>query len=166
MFAAVQWNWQTILIGTAFLAFLLSAKCIVRSQSGEEEEELVLCLKLLMQKTKVCISFAIILHRATSPRIALLGNLPGATLHRNIEQSTTSKHVNYLCNYHESILNKQYPEATMVPGILIVRVDSAIYFSNSNCVRERYILNYEYDQKRIQAEGMLTVWHCIGRILI
>ncbi|RWW07596.1 hypothetical protein GW17_00029020 [Ensete ventricosum] len=86
MFAAVQWNWQTILIGTAFLAFLLSAKCIVRSQSGEEEEELVLCLKLLMQKTKVCISFAMILHRATSPRIALLGNLPGATLHRNIEQ--------------------------------------------------------------------------------
>ncbi|KAJ8459184.1 hypothetical protein OPV22_032110 [Ensete ventricosum] len=67
----------------------------------------------------VCISFAIILHRATSPRIALLGNLPGATLHRNIEQ---------------------YPEATIVPGILIVRVDSAIYFSNSNCVRERILI--------------------------
>ncbi|RRT82351.1 hypothetical protein B296_00011093 [Ensete ventricosum] len=58
-----------------------------------------------------------ILHRATSPRIALLGNLPGATLHRNIEQ---------------------YPEATIVPGILIVRVDSAIFFSNSNCVRESF----------------------------
>lgn len=35
---------------------------------------------------------------------------------------------------------EQNPEATIVPGILIVRVDSAIYFSNSNYVRKRYLL--------------------------
>lgn len=32
---------------------------------------------------------------------------------------------------------QQYPEATKVPGVLIVRVDSAIYFSNSNYTKER-----------------------------
>jgi len=32
---------------------------------------------------------------------------------------------------------QQYPEANKVPGVLIVRVDSAIYFSNSNYIKER-----------------------------
>jgi len=54
----------------------------------------------------------------TRPRTALLGNLPRTTLYRNIEQ---------------------YPEAKKIPGVLIVRVDSAVYFSNSNYIRERYI---------------------------
>lgn len=66
---------------------------------------------------QVSISFAKILLQVTRPRTALLGNLPGTTIYRNIEQ---------------------YPEATKVPGVVIVRVDSAIYFSNSNYVRERY----------------------------
>ncbi|GAB2292155.1 High affinity sulfate transporter 2 [Dionaea muscipula] len=66
----------------------------------------------------VCISFAKILLQVTRPRTALLGNLPGTTIYRNIQQ---------------------YPEATMVPGILIIRVDSSIYFSNSNYIRERLL---------------------------
>jgi len=65
---------------------------------------------------QVVISFAKILLQVTRPRTALLGNLPGSTIYRNIQQ---------------------YPEATKVPGILVVRVDSAIYFSNSNYVKER-----------------------------
>ncbi|KAF5203022.1 Sulfate transporter, partial [Thalictrum thalictroides] len=48
------------------------------------------------------------------PRTALLGKLLLTTLYKNIEQ---------------------YPNAAKVPGLLIVRVDSAIYFSNSNQVR-------------------------------
>ncbi|KAH7856122.1 hypothetical protein Vadar_032938 [Vaccinium darrowii] len=32
---------------------------------------------------------------------------------------------------------QQYPDAAKVPGILVVRVDSAIYFSNYNSVKER-----------------------------
>ncbi|URE16876.1 sulfate transporter [Musa troglodytarum] len=64
----------------------------------------------------VMISFAKILLQVTRPRTALLGNLPGTTIYRNVEQ---------------------YPETIKVPGVLIVRVDSAIYFTNSNYARER-----------------------------
>ncbi|THU60426.1 hypothetical protein C4D60_Mb07t12580 [Musa balbisiana] len=63
------------------------------------------------------ISFAKILLQVTRPRTALLGNLPGTVIYRNVEQ---------------------YPETIKVPGVLIVRVDSAIYFTNSNYARERY----------------------------
>ncbi|WZZ07214.1 hypothetical protein YC2023_093135 [Brassica napus] len=64
----------------------------------------------------VSISFAKILLQVTRPRTAVLGNIPRTSVYRNIQQ---------------------YPEATMVPGVLTIRVDSAIYFSNSNYVRER-----------------------------
>ncbi|KAL2894353.1 Sulfate transporter 1.3 [Bienertia sinuspersici] len=78
----------------------------------------------------VVISFAKILLQVTRPRTALLGNLPGTMIYRNIQQ---------------------YPEAKNVPGILIVRVDSAIYFSNSNYIKER-ILRWLVDEeeKRIK----------------
>ncbi|KAK6916047.1 SLC26A/SulP transporter domain [Dillenia turbinata] len=65
----------------------------------------------------VSVSFAKILLQVTRPRTALLGKLPRTTVYRNIQQ---------------------YPEATKVPGVLIVRVDSAVYFTNSNYVRGRY----------------------------
>lgn len=67
---------------------------------------------------QVVISFAKILLQVTRPRTALLGKIPRTNLYRNIQQ---------------------YPEATKIPGVLVVRVDSAIYFSNSNYVRERYV---------------------------
>lgn len=65
----------------------------------------------------VSISFAKILLQVTRPRTAILGNIRGTRVYRNI---------------------LQYPEAMKVPGILIIRVDSAIYFSNSNYIKERY----------------------------
>ncbi|XP_059653346.1 sulfate transporter 1.3-like [Cornus florida] len=73
----------------------------------------------------VSISFAKILLQVTRPRTTILGKLPRTTVYRNI---------------------LQYPEATKVPGILIVRVDSAIYFSNSNYVKER-ILRWLIDEE-------------------
>ncbi|WCJ44524.1 Sulfate transporter 1.1 [Euphorbia peplus] len=73
----------------------------------------------------VSISFAKILLQVTRPRTALLGKLPGTTVYRNA---------------------LQYPEATKIPGVLIVRVDSAIYFSNSNYIRER-ILRWLIDEE-------------------
>ncbi|XP_043809377.1 sulfate transporter 1.3 isoform X3 [Manihot esculenta] len=73
----------------------------------------------------VAISFAKILLQVTRPRTAILGNLPGTTVYRNIQQ---------------------YPGATKVQGVLIVRVDSAIYFSNSNYVKER-ILRWLVDEE-------------------
>ncbi|KAK6938185.1 SLC26A/SulP transporter domain [Dillenia turbinata] len=81
----------------------------------------------------VCISFAKILLQVTRPRIALLGKLPRTSVYRNIQQ---------------------YPEATKVPGILIVRVDSAIYFSNSNYVRER-ILRWLADEEEQKKESYI-----------
>ncbi|KAH1098771.1 hypothetical protein J1N35_015692 [Gossypium stocksii] len=75
----------------------------------------------------VSISFAKILLQVTRPRTAILGKVPRtATVYRNIQQ---------------------YPDATKVSGILIVRVDSAIYFSNSNYVKER-ILRWLADEEK------------------
>ncbi|CAM8984445.1 unnamed protein product [Rhodiola kirilowii] len=73
----------------------------------------------------VSISFAKILLQVTRPRTAALGKIPRTSVYRNIQQ---------------------YPEATKVPGLLIVRVDSAIYFSNSNYVKER-ILRWLTDEE-------------------
>ncbi|OIW02397.1 hypothetical protein TanjilG_04990 [Lupinus angustifolius] len=73
----------------------------------------------------VSISFAKILLQVTRPRTAILGKIPRTTVYRNIQQ---------------------YPEATKVPGVVIVRVDSAIYFSNSNYVKER-ILRWLMDEE-------------------
>ncbi|KAJ3677318.1 hypothetical protein LUZ60_003042 [Juncus effusus] len=81
----------------------------------------------------VCISFAKILLQVTRPRTALLGNLPGTTLYRNMEQ---------------------YPDAKRVPGVLIARVDSALYFSNSNYVLER-ILRWLTDEEEKLKENEL-----------
>lgn len=75
--------------------------------------DLIFFLTVLLQ---VSISFAKILLQVTRPRTAILGKLPGTSVYRNI---------------------LQYPEATKIRGILIVRVDSAIYFSNSNYIKER-----------------------------
>jgi high affinity sulfate transporter 1 len=67
---------------------------------------------------QVVLSLAKILLQVTRPRIALLGNLTGTTIYRNVEQ---------------------YPNACKVPGVLILRIDSAIYFSNANYIKERYV---------------------------
>ncbi|KAG6608076.1 Sulfate transporter 1.3, partial [Cucurbita argyrosperma subsp. sororia] len=79
----------------------------------------------------VSISFAKILLQVTRPRTALLGKIPRTTVYRNIHQ---------------------YPEATKVPGVLIVRVDSAIYFSNSNYIKER-ILRWLVDEEELTKES-------------
>uniref|UniRef100_A0A803MKF2 STAS domain-containing protein n=1 Tax=Chenopodium quinoa TaxID=63459 RepID=A0A803MKF2_CHEQI len=81
----------------------------------------------------VCISFAKILLQVTRPRVALLGNLPGTTLYRNIQQ---------------------YPAASTIPGALIVRVDSSIYFSNSNYVKDR-TLRWLADEEELNKESNL-----------
>ncbi|XP_024970308.1 sulfate transporter 1.3-like [Cynara cardunculus var. scolymus] len=73
----------------------------------------------------VALSLAKILLQVTRPRTAILGKIPMTTVYRNIGQ---------------------YPEATKVPGVLIVRVDSAIYFSNSNYTKER-ILRWLTDEE-------------------
>ncbi|VAH87811.1 unnamed protein product [Triticum turgidum subsp. durum] len=82
----------------------------------------------------VAISLGKILLQVTRPRTALLGNLPRTTIYTNVEQ---------------------YPEASKVPGVMIVRVDSAIYFTNSNYVKER-ILRWLRDEEEQQQEQKLS----------
>ncbi|KAM3230430.1 hypothetical protein ACQJBY_060923 [Aegilops geniculata] len=82
----------------------------------------------------VAISLGKILLQVTRPRTALLGNLPRTTIYTNLEQ---------------------YPEATKVPGVMIVRVDSAIYFTNSNYVKER-ILRWLRDEEEQQQKLKLS----------
>ncbi|EYU43602.1 hypothetical protein ABFS82_03G012900 [Erythranthe guttata] len=81
----------------------------------------------------VSISFAKLLLQVTRPRTALLGKIPGSNVYRNIQQ---------------------YPEATKVPGVLIIRVDSAIYFSNSNYIRERLLRWLTDEDEQLKADGL------------
>nr|XP_043621548.1 sulfate transporter 1.3-like [Erigeron canadensis] len=73
----------------------------------------------------VAISLGKILLQVTRPRTALLGKIPRTSVYRNVDQ---------------------YPGAERVPGVLIIRVDSAIYFSNSNYIKER-ILRWLTDEE-------------------
>ncbi|KAG2536347.1 hypothetical protein PVAP13_9NG182200 [Panicum virgatum] len=77
--------------------------------------------------TAVAISIAKILLQATRPKTALLGNLPRTAIYKNIEQ---------------------YQEVTTVPRVVIVQVDSAIYFTNSNYVKERILRWLEEEEER------------------
>ncbi|XP_057794620.1 sulfate transporter 1.3 [Salvia miltiorrhiza] len=81
----------------------------------------------------VSISFAKLLLQVTRPRTALLGKIPGTNVYRNIQQ---------------------YPEATKVAGVLIIRVDSAIYFSNSNYIRERLLRWLTDEDELLNAAGL------------
>ncbi|KAK4387774.1 Sulfate transporter 1.3 [Sesamum angolense] len=84
----------------------------------------------------VSISFAKLLLQVTRPRTALLGKIPRTNVYRNIQQ---------------------YPEASKVPGVLIIRVDSAIYFSNSNYVKERILRWLTDEEERVKAAGHLSI---------
>ncbi|XP_047956086.1 sulfate transporter 1.3-like isoform X1 [Salvia hispanica] len=81
----------------------------------------------------VSISFAKLLLQVTRPRTAILGKIPRTNVYRNIQQ---------------------YPEASKVPGVVIVRVDSAIYFSNSNYIKERILRWLTAEEEQLTAAGL------------
>jgi high affinity sulfate transporter 1 len=64
----------------------------------------------------VCISFVKLLLTVSRPHTALLGNIPGTKVYRNVNQ---------------------YKDAIRLPGVLAIRLDAPLYFSNSNYIRER-----------------------------
>ncbi|KAL7157198.1 hypothetical protein ABFS83_02G061300 [Erythranthe nasuta] len=84
----------------------------------------------------VAISFAKIIFQVTRPRTVVLGRIPRTTVYRNIEQ---------------------YPEATKISGIMIARVDSAIYFSNSNYIRERILRLLSEEEDRIKEDNQARI---------
>uniref|UniRef100_A0A7N0V3R3 STAS domain-containing protein n=2 Tax=Kalanchoe fedtschenkoi TaxID=63787 RepID=A0A7N0V3R3_KALFE len=64
----------------------------------------------------VGVSLAFVIHESANPHIAVLGRLPGTTVYRNVQQ---------------------YPEAYTYHGIVIVRIDSPIYFANISHIKDR-----------------------------
>ncbi|KAI9118947.1 hypothetical protein K1719_009622 [Acacia pycnantha] len=66
------------------------------------------------------------------PRTFVLGNIPNSVVYRNVEQ---------------------YPNATPVPGILILEIDSPIYFANASYLRERITRWIDEEEDRIKAAG-------------
>ncbi|KAE8009180.1 hypothetical protein FH972_005631 [Carpinus fangiana] len=88
----------------------------------------------------VAISFAKILLQVTRPRTAKLGKLPGTNVYRNVVQ---------------------YPDATLVSGILIVRVDSAIYFSNSNYIKERILRWLSYEEEEVKSLSLPRIQYLV-----
>ncbi|KAJ1687164.1 hypothetical protein LUZ63_018554 [Rhynchospora breviuscula] len=88
----------------------------------------------------VTLSLAKILLQITRPKIFVLGNLPRTTTFRNIEQ---------------------YPEAIRIPGILVIKVDSAIYFANATYIREK-ILRWLRDEEDLNRHhGLARTQHLI-----
>ncbi|KAL6290878.1 hypothetical protein ACE6H2_008388 [Prunus campanulata] len=63
----------------------------------------------------VAISVIRVLLFLARPRTFVQGNLPNSMVYRNVEQ---------------------YPNASNVPGILILEIDAPIYFANTNYLRE------------------------------
>jgi len=68
--------------------------------------------------TAVSISLVRLLMHVMRPHTAVLGNIPGTTVYRSTEQ---------------------YPDAGRVQGILILRIDSPIFFANSSYLQERIL---------------------------
>ncbi|KAF4382283.1 hypothetical protein G4B88_011612 [Cannabis sativa] len=66
----------------------------------------------------VGVSLAFVIHESANPHIAVLGRLPGTTVYRNTQQ---------------------YPEAYTYNGIVIVRIDSPIYFANISYIKDSKI---------------------------
>ncbi|KAJ7521693.1 hypothetical protein O6H91_19G064000 [Diphasiastrum complanatum] len=78
----------------------------------------------------VSISVAKILLHITRPHTAILGKIPGTNVYRNLQQ---------------------YPDAATIPGIIIIRIDAAIYFSNSNYIRDRILRWVDDEEEKIVA---------------
>ncbi|XP_062104953.1 sulfate transporter 1.2-like [Humulus lupulus] len=88
----------------------------------------------------VSLSLAKILLQVTRPRTAVLGKLPRTSVYRN---------------------TLQYPEARQIPGVLIIRVDSAIYFSNSNYIKERILRWLTEEEERVDECNLPKIQHLI-----
>ncbi|KAM6582617.1 hypothetical protein CsatB_009619 [Cannabis sativa] len=79
----------------------------------------------------VGVSLAFVIHESANPHIAVLGRLPGTTVYRNTQQ---------------------YPEAYTYNGIVIVRIDSPIYFANISYIKDR-LREYETDVDKCSRRG-------------
>lgn len=71
-------------------------------------------------------SLAMFIRRSTQPHTAELGRLPGTSVFRNL---------------------KHYPEAELIPGVVILRMDASLYFANTTFFKEQ-VTRYVNDAQR------------------
>jgi len=64
----------------------------------------------------VGVSMVIVIYESAYPQTSVMGRLPGTTTYRNV---------------------KQYPDAEMYEGIVIIRIDAPLYFANATNVRDK-----------------------------
>ncbi|KAJ7556986.1 hypothetical protein O6H91_05G107300 [Diphasiastrum complanatum] len=88
----------------------------------------------------VGISIGKILLNVTRPHTAILGRISGTSIYQDIEH---------------------YSNASQIPGILLIRIDSAIYFSNSNYLKERILRWVDDEEQSIQERNGVPLQYVI-----
>jgi sulfate transporter 3 len=88
----------------------------------------------------VAISVLRVLLFVARPRTTVLGNVPDTTMYRRMDQYTTAR---------------------TVPGVLVLRVDSPIYFANSSYLRERISRWIDDEEERTGAKGETGVQYVV-----
>ncbi|KAK9083731.1 hypothetical protein Scep_030202 [Stephania cephalantha] len=74
------------------------------------------------------------------PRTHVLGNIPNSMIYRNVDH---------------------YPVANNVPGVLILQIDSPIYFANASYLRERILRWIDEEEERIKSSGETSLQYVI-----
>jgi sulfate transporter 4 len=90
----------------------------------------------------VGISLLLVIFESAYPHTAMLGRLPGTHQYRNI---------------------KQYPEAEMYDGIVLVRVDAPIYFANTQHIRDKVYKYYKRAEEKLQEDHTTASEHARRR---
>ncbi|KAF2325245.1 hypothetical protein GH714_025664 [Hevea brasiliensis] len=88
----------------------------------------------------VAISLLRVLLFVARPRTFILGNIPNSIIYRNVEQ---------------------YPNASTVPGVLILEIDAPIYFANSSYLRERISRWIDEEEDRIKSSAETSLQYVI-----
>lgn len=88
----------------------------------------------------VALSLLRVLLFVARPKTLVLGNIPNSMAYRSIDQ---------------------YPGAINVPGILILRIDSPIYFANASYLRERISRWIDEEEDRLKCSKDVELQHVI-----
>lgn len=88
----------------------------------------------------VAISILRVLLFVARPRTTVLGNIPNSMIYRRMDQ---------------------YTMAQAVPGVLVLRVDSPIYFTNASYLRERILRWIDEEEDRTKAKSEMGVQYVV-----
>ncbi|KAG2543315.1 hypothetical protein PVAP13_9NG738700 [Panicum virgatum] len=88
----------------------------------------------------VSISILRVLLFIARPRTTMLGNVPNTMIYRRMDQYTT---------------------AQTVPGVLVLRIDAPIYFTNASYLRERILRWIDEEEERTQGKGEMGVQYVV-----